>query len=308
MGFPSMPPFGAFPPFGLPASNFSALNSFASSTTTGFPSPTLPSLLPNDPTNSLASNVWSNGLSTPNTNIDYNEYAKQLGILMNAFNEQAPQKVEIDKSKSKRFDLMQTFVIKLIFFFLASPTIKSSKSKRRTPINSTPPSSSSDIVNDKTSTSKIIDESHPRPTSTSSSTSSRRSSSNHANKSSTSSSSRSKPTQNSNLPSSSKTPTNNDSSMLDPLAFAAAAAASGGLQYPYFLPSLLSQASGTNNNYPFSTLSSSLMNPSATLYPFLSPDWFTSSSKFMDGYTGLTSDKSSSNFPFILFLNISFLS
>jgi hypothetical protein len=95
--------------------------------------------------------------------------------------------------------------------------------------------------------------------------------------------------------------------MLDPLAFAAAAAASGGLQYPYFLPSLLSQTSGTNNNYPFSTLSSSLMNPSATLYPFLSPDWFTSSSKFMDGYTGLTSDKSSSNFPIHFVLKHFFL-
>jgi len=69
--------------------------------------------------------------------------------------------------------------------------------------------------------------------------------------------------------------------MLDPLAFAAAAA-SGGLTFPYFLPSLLSQtpsATGTNNNpsnYPFSSLSSSLANPTAGLYPFLSPDWFTS--------------------------------
>jgi len=192
-----------------------------------------------------------------------------------------------------------------IFFFLVSPMIKSSKSKRTTSISNTP--SSSDIVNGKTSTSKIIDESHPRPTSTSSSsTSSRRSSSNHPNKSSsTSSSSRSKPTQNSTLISSTKTPTNhNDSTMLDPLAFATA---SGGLTFPYFLPSLLSQATsttGTNNNsstnsttnYPFSSLSSSLMNPAATLYPFLSPDWFTSSSKFMDGFANLTSDKSIGNF------------
>jgi len=93
-----------------------------------------------------------------------------------------------------------------------------------------------------------------------------------------SSSSRSKTSSN---PSNLSSTTNNDSTMLDPLAFAAAAAAaaaSGGLTFPYFLPSLLSQTSsttGTNNNpstYPFS----SLTNPTAGLYPFLSPDWFTS--------------------------------
>lgn len=73
--------------------------------------------------------------------------------------------------------------------------------------------------------------------------------------------------------------------MLDPLAFAAAAAAaaaSGGLSFPYFLPSLISQTSSTanaNNNpsaYPFSSLSASLTNPAAGIYPFLSPDWFSS--------------------------------
>ena len=86
------------------------------------------------------------------------------------------------------------------------------------------------------------------------------------------------------------TPTTADPTMLDPLAFAAAAAAaaaSGGLTFPYFLPSLLSQPStsttnaGANSNastYPFSSLSSSLANPTAGLYPFLSPDWFTSAS------------------------------
>jgi hypothetical protein len=69
--------------------------------------------------------------------------------------------------------------------------------------------------------------------------------------------------------------TNNDSTMVDPMAFAAAA----GLTFPYFLPSLLSQTpstSGTNTNpsaYPFS----SLANPTAGLYPFLTPDWLTSS-------------------------------
>lgn len=160
-----------------------------------------------------------------------------------------------------------------------------------TPINSTPSSS-----DDKISTSKIIDESHPRSTSTS-----RSSSSNNPNKSS----SRSKSTQNSNLTSSSKTPANTDSTMLDPLVFAAA---TGGLTYPYFLPSLLSQPTETANNnptstYPFSTLSSSLMNPAATLYPFLSPDWFTSS----NGFGSLTSDKSISNFMFKFFFLINYL-
>ena len=191
--------------------------------------------------------------------------------------------------------------------FLVSPIIKSSKSKRTTSSNHIPPSS--DTANGKSSTSKVLDESHPRPTSaSSSSTSSRRSSSNnHPNKSSTS---RSKPTHNStSTKTSTTTPTpNTDSTMLDPLAFAAAA--SGGLGYPYFLPSLLSQASSTNNNpstnsaatYPFSNLSSSLLNPAATLYPFLSPDWLTSSSKFLDGYANLTSDKSLGKFQLIRFL------
>jgi hypothetical protein len=98
--------------------------------------------------------------------------------------------------------------------------------------------------------------------------------------------------------------------MLDPLAFAAAAAAAGGsLPFPYFLPSLLSQSAsttGTNNNstspYPFSSLSSSLLNPAASLYPFLSPDWFTSPSKFMEGFGNLTSDKSTGNKFFLLIL------
>jgi hypothetical protein len=108
LGFPSIPPFGAFPPFGLPTTNFSPLNSFASSTTTGYPPPPLPpSLLSNDLTNPTTADVWSNGLSTTNTNIDYNEYTKQFGLLMNAFSEQ-PQSSEIDKSKSKKFIFIQT--------------------------------------------------------------------------------------------------------------------------------------------------------------------------------------------------------
>jgi hypothetical protein len=102
LGFPSIPPFGAFSSFGLPTPNFSSLNSFTSPTTAGFPPPPVPSLLSNDSTNSPTTDIWSNGLSTTNTNIDYNEYAKQFGLLMNAFSEQ-PQQSESDKSKSKRF-------------------------------------------------------------------------------------------------------------------------------------------------------------------------------------------------------------
>ncbi|CAF0939581.1 unnamed protein product [Adineta steineri] len=267
MGFSSMPPFGSFPPFGLPTSNFPSMNSFASSTTANFPPPPLPSLLSNDSTNSITSDMWSNGLAAANTNIDYNEYAKQLGLLMNAFNEQSQLKPEVEKSKS-------------------SSNVKSSKSKRSTPTTNSSPLSSSDIINDKTSTSKPIDESHHRPTSTSSSTSSRRSSSTNPKKSSN---------HNSNVTSSSKLPTNNDSSVLDPLAFAAAAA-SGSLTFPYFLPSLLSQSTGTNNNsstnYPFSALSSSLINPAAAMYPFLSPDWFTSSASSAKLLESFNTDKS----------------
>jgi hypothetical protein len=113
--------------------------------------------------------------------------------------------------------------------------------------------------------------------------------------SSSKSSSRPKAASNSspNVASNSKAPssTSTDPNMLDPLAFAAAAAAaSGGLAFPYFLPSLLPQSSsatnanassGTTTNpstYPFSALSTSLANPTAGLYPFLSPDWFTSAS------------------------------
>ena len=92
-----MPPFGAFPPFGLPTPNFSSLNSFASPSATAFP----PSLLANDSTNPTASaDMWSNGLSAGHNALDYNEYAKQLGFLMNAFSEQQQQQLqESDKSK-----------------------------------------------------------------------------------------------------------------------------------------------------------------------------------------------------------------
>ena len=96
-----MPPFGAFPPFSLPPPTFSSLNSFAPSTSAAFPpppsTPSAPSLLSND---LATSSVWSNGLPTANTNIDYNEYTKQLGLLVNAFNEQAKQS-ENEKSKSR---------------------------------------------------------------------------------------------------------------------------------------------------------------------------------------------------------------
>ncbi|CAF1085093.1 unnamed protein product [Rotaria sordida] len=246
LGFPSLSPFGAFPTFGLPTPNFPPLNSFGSSSTTAF----LPSssLLSNDSTNpSTSTDLWSNGLSTTNNPIDYNEYAKQLGFLMNAFTEQQQQQQqqqETDKTK-------------------ASPTTKHSKSKSSH-------TSSPDVIN-----GKKHDDS--RRSSSSSSTTIK-------------SSSRSKSSLNptSNLSSSSKTSTTTtDSTMLDPLAFAAAAAAaSGSLTFPYFLPSLLSQTSSTTNNnntnnpstYPFSSLPTSLTNPTAGLYPFLSPDWFTSAS------------------------------
>ncbi len=230
------------------------MNSFTSSSTTAFP----PSLLSNDSTNpSTSTDVWSNGLSTANNPIDYNEYAKQLGFFMNAFTEQKQQ--ETDKTKNKNF-------------IQPSPTIKHSKTKQ------SHNSSSPDVNNGK----KHDD--------------SRRSSS-----SSRSKSSSNPPPPPSNLSSSTKTSTNNDSTMLDPLTFAAAAAAaaaSGGLTFPYFLPSLLSQTSsttGTNNNpstYPFSSLSSSLTNPTAGLYPFLSPDWFTSPSSIGAG-GNLTDSKQS---------------
>ena len=75
------------------------VNSFASSTTTGFPPP---SLLSNDSINpTTTTDVWSNGLSTANPSVDYNEYIKQLGFLMNAFSEQKQQSSETDRSKSK---------------------------------------------------------------------------------------------------------------------------------------------------------------------------------------------------------------
>ncbi|UJR10202.1 hypothetical protein I4U23_014417 [Adineta vaga] len=243
LGFPSLSPFGAFPGYGMPTPNFPSLNSFASSTTTAFP----PSLLSNDSTTnpSTASNdVWTNGLSSANNAMDYNEYIKQLGFLMNAFTEQQ-KPPETDKSK-------------------ASPSTKHSKPKS----SHTPSASSSPDVHN----SKKHDDS-------------RRSSSSNKSSSRSKSSSKQQPSLSSTPThvSSTKTSTNNDSSMLDPVAFAAAMAG-GGLSFPYFLPSLLSQTpstatTGTNNNpstYPFSALSSSLANPTAGLYPFLSPDWFTS--------------------------------
>ncbi|CAF3685431.1 unnamed protein product [Rotaria socialis] len=236
LGFPSLSPFGAFPAFGLNAPNFPAMNSFGSSPTA---SPFPPSLLSNDSNNQTSStDLWSNGLSAANNSIDYNEYAKQLGFLMNAFTEQQQQQQqqqETDKPKS-------------------SPTTKHSKHKSSH-------TSSPDVIN-----GKKHDDSRRSSSSTKSSSRSKSSSLN--------------PT--SNLSSSTKTSTTNDPNMLDPMAFAAAAAAaaSGGLTFPYFLPSLLSQTPSTtttNNNpspYPFS----SLTNPTAGLYPFLSPDWFTSAS------------------------------
>ena len=76
-----------------------------------------------------------------------------------------------------------------------------------------------------------------------------------------------------------------DATTFDPLAFATATTA--GLPFSYFLPS-----STSTTSYPFSSLPSSLINPAASLYPFLSPDWFTSPSKFIDGFGNLPSTKS----------------
>jgi len=92
LGFPTLSPFGAFPGFGLPTPNFPPLT------------PTAPSLLSNDSTNpSTSTDIWSNGLANAAANpLDYNEYAKQLGFFMNAFNEQQQQQQETtDKSKTK---------------------------------------------------------------------------------------------------------------------------------------------------------------------------------------------------------------
>ena len=159
--------------------------------------------------------------------------------------------VSLKKRKRKR---------KFFVPLTVSPTVKHSKTKQ------SHTSSSSDGINGK----KQDD--------------SRRSSS------SIKSSSRSKSTLDStaNPSSSTRTSTNNNPTMLDPLTFAAAAAAGGGLTFPCFYPSLLSQTPSTattsnSSTYPFSTLSSSLTNPTAGLYPFLSPDWFTSSSSLSIG-------------------------
>lgn len=90
-----MSPFGAFPPLGLTTPNFPSLNSFATAGSTAFPPPPLP-LLSNDPSNST--DLWANSLAAGNNSLDYNEYTKQLGILMNALNEQQ-QSQDSDKSK-----------------------------------------------------------------------------------------------------------------------------------------------------------------------------------------------------------------
>ena len=300
LGFPSMSPFGAFPAFGLPTPNFPSLNSLVPPTTPAFP-PSTPSLSSTDP----ITDVWSNGLSNNAANMDYNEYVKQFGLLMNAFKEQ-PKQTENDGSKSTK--KKQKSMFWLFFLLLASSTAKASKSKRTTAVNHTSSlSSSSDTINGKNSRTKHLDESHPRPTSTSSSsTSSQRSSSTkHPTKSSTSSTTRSKPMQTSTSTKPSTIP--DATTTFDPLAFAAATTA--GLSFPYFLPSLLSPTSSSSLNtnsststtpaaaaatpsYPFSSLPPSLMNPAASLYPFLSPDWFTSPSKFMEGFANLPSTKS----------------
>lgn len=141
--------------------------------------------------------------------------------------------------------------------FLASSnnsTHKSTKSKQSSSTNITKSSSSSSEshVNNKNGTS-----------------------SSHRSKSS--SSGKSHPNTNSSTSKSSTTNTNESTShnvtstpgpLLDPLSLTST--------FPYFLPPFLTP-SGTTN--PFSNLSTSLLNPTASLYPFLSPDWFTSTLK-----------------------------
>ena len=168
---------------------------------------------------------------------------------------------------------------------LALPAVKSSKSKRpATSSKSHSSSSTSDPASGRVSTSKVNEESRA----TSGQSSSHRSSS------------RSKSHQSSTSTSSSKTSTSTDRTLLDPMSLAAA---NSSLAFPYFLPPLLPQTSSTtsaNNhssslNYPFSNLSSSLLNPAATLFPFLSPDWFASSSQSIDGFANLAALKPTGN-------------
>ena len=230
LAFPSMPSFGSFPPLGLPTSNFPMLNSFNPLA--------LSSVISNDSNNGTSAvSSWPTGLN----NFDYNEYTKQLALLMNVFHEQkTPQ---IDQSNGK------------------TSSSSSSKSKRA----NNPENHSSSSLHGKNSSSS------------------------NSNKTSTSRSKQS------------KTSTNSDSKTLDTLSFPSATSVSNSNPtFPFFLPPLLSQTSstttGTNNNlssmtYPFSNLSSSLLNPAASLYPFLSPDWF-SSSTLMDTFTGLSSQNS----------------
>ena len=182
---------------------------------------------------------------------------------MNAFSEQQQQQ-QADQSTGRSIESTRSLLTHRLA--LVSPAKSSSKSKR----TSSTAHSSSPAANEKPSTSKIADESRR------SSTTSKRSS---------------RPTsdRNSHSLSSTKPAATHDPNMLDPLAFAAA---SGTLPFPYFLPSLLSQTTNSSSAktnhlagmgaYPFSNLSSSLANPAAALYPFLSPDWFTASAKMTD--------------------------
>ena len=68
----------------------------------GFPPVSLPAPMSSDANNSTAPmDLWSNALSGANTGgVDYQEYVKQLGFLMNVFNEQQSPQKELSKGET----------------------------------------------------------------------------------------------------------------------------------------------------------------------------------------------------------------
>ncbi|CAF0727334.1 unnamed protein product [Didymodactylos carnosus] len=294
--FPCLPsPFGGLPNF--------PLNTFP----TGFPTPSLTPTSTSSsttPSSAESTDVWQqlNDL-TRNSNVDYNEYAKQLNYLMKLFTESQAQSSSLllPQMQQESSDRRES----------TSKPVKHSKKRIDVPVDET---------NGKHYTPKTDDN---RPTSASSISSlSRKSSakprltttidkslSASSTLTTTSSSQRSSPAIVSPLPTVanvSKTPPSTVSSAtsintpgLDQLA-----SLGTGFPFPYFLPSFLSPATAqtptTNNStssnlygsLPFSSLSSTLLNPAA-LYPFLSPEFF--HSKLLDSYGNLTENTNSSS-------------
>ncbi|CAF0760101.1 unnamed protein product [Didymodactylos carnosus] len=299
--FPCLPsPFGGLPNF--------PLNTFP----TGFSTPSLTPTSTSSSTTPLSTestDVWQqvNDLSR-NSNVDYNEYAKQLNYLMKLFTEQ---------SQTQAPSLLTPQVLQESL--TSSDKRESSKSvkhpNKRTEIPATE-------MNGKHHTSKTDDN---RSTSTSSTSSSRKSSTkqrlpttiDHKSVSvspsltttSLSPSQRSSPSAMSLLPTVanvSKNPSSTASpaTTLNTPGLDQLASFGTGFPFPFFLPSFLPTATGqTNSNthtstppnpyasLPFSSLSSTLLNPTA-LYPFFSPEWF--HSKLLDSYGNLTDNTNSS--------------